>query len=93
MTVSATPGAACLFCIDGYMPAGSDRDLGELFERCPACESVCPACDGIAVFPARHHCLYCFTAALIDQRLAPVLCPGCTGVITLIDLDPPNPAS
>jgi hypothetical protein len=86
MTAPAT--AACLFCIDGNMPAGTDTDLGELYERCPACLPVCPACDGIAVFPARNHCLYCFTAALITKRLAPVLCPGCTGVITLVDLDP-----
>jgi hypothetical protein len=79
--------AACLFCIDGNMPAGSDTDLGELYERCPACVPVCRECDGIAVFPARTHCLYCFVAALIAQRLAPVLCPGCAGVITVIDLD------
>jgi hypothetical protein len=77
----------CRFCIDGNMPAGSDTDLGELYERCPACEPVCHECDGIAVFPARNHCLYCFIAALLDQRLAPVLCPGCAGVITVIDLD------
>ena len=85
MTTPTT--AACPFCIDGFMPAGSDDDLGELYERCPTCQPVCIDCDGIAVLPARHHCLYCFVAALLDQHLAPILCPGCTGVITVIDLD------
>jgi hypothetical protein len=83
-----TTALDCDYCIDGNMPAGSDADLGELYERCPACVPVCGACDGIAVFPARNHCLYCFTAALLDHRLAPVFCPGCTGVIAVIPLDP-----
>jgi hypothetical protein len=76
----------CPFCIDGNMPAGTDADLGELYERCLACAPVCADCDGLAVFPAAHHCLVCFIRVLLTRHLAPVLCPGCLGVITLIDI-------
>ena len=81
-----TTALDCCYCIDGNMPAGSNADLGDLFERCRVCTRVCGGCDGIAVFPVRNHCLYCFIAALLDERRAPVLCPGCTGVIKVIDL-------
>ena len=76
----------CAFCIDGNAPAGTDPDLGELYERCPACAPTCADCDGLAVFPAAYHCLVCFIRISLTQRLAPVLCPGCSGVITLIDI-------
>ncbi len=81
-----TTASGCSYCIDGNMPARCDTDLGELFTRCRVCKRVCHGCHGTAVFPVRHHCLYCLIAALLDRRRAPVLCPGCTGVITVIDL-------
>jgi hypothetical protein len=76
----------CPFCIDGNMPAGTDADLGPVYERCPACTPVCVDCDGLAVFPTAHHCLVCAIRVLLTRHLAPVLCPGCLGVITLIDI-------
>jgi hypothetical protein len=84
MTTNVTD---CRFCIDGYMPAGTDPDIGALYEHCPACTPACDGCDGIAVFPASTHCALCFIESLIAKRLGPIFCPRCQGVITLIDLD------
>jgi hypothetical protein len=83
-----TTAIDCRFCIDAIMPAGRDTAMGELFERCPACTPPCTGCDGIAVFPAIHDTPYRLLVALLPQRLAPIFCPGCLGVISLIDLDP-----
>jgi hypothetical protein len=77
----------CRFCIDGFMPAGTDPDIGALYERCPACTPACSGCDGIAVFPAATHCVVCFLESLLAKRLGAIFCPRCQGVITLIDLD------
>ena len=76
----------CRFCIDGNMPAGSDPDLGELYETCPVCRPACPGCDGLAVFPAAYDCQACFIDALNARGLGPMICPDCTGVISLVDL-------
>ena len=83
-----TTATDCRYCIDGHTPAGSDTDLGPLFERCPACIPACLECHGLAVFPADYDCPFCLIAALFVQRLGPVFCPGCTGVIAVIPLDP-----
>ena len=80
----------CRFCIDGFMPAGTDPDIGHLYEICPACQPTCSGCDGYAVFPATHHCLVCFVEALLAQHLGVILCPACLGVVTLVDLDNPT---
>jgi hypothetical protein len=77
----------CRYCIDSNMPAGSDPDIGALFERCPACTPVCPDCDGIAVFPATFDCLPCFIVSLLAKQLAPILCPGCLGVVAIIPIN------
>ena len=84
MTTNATD---CRFCIDGFTPAGTDPDIGALYEQCPACGPACASCDGIAVFPAATHCVLCFIEALLAKRLGAIFCPRCQGVITLIDLD------
>jgi hypothetical protein len=84
-----TVATECRYCIDGNMPAGTDADLGELYEICSVCAPICAHCDGLAVFPAAHHCLVCFIGVLLTQGLAPILCPGCNGVLAVI----PIPAS
>jgi hypothetical protein len=81
----------CLFCIDSNMPAGRDESMGELYERCPACCDPCPACDGLAVYPANYNSPLELVTDLLAQRLGPVFCPGCLGVIVLISLGPDRP--
>ena len=78
----------CLFCIDSNMPAGRDDAMGELFERCPECGVLCPCCDGYAVFPANYNSPLELITDLLVQRLGPVFCPGCLGVLALISLGP-----
>jgi hypothetical protein len=76
----------CLFCIDANMPAGRDESMGELFERCPECAIPCADCDGIAVYPANYRTPYELAYDLLIQRLCPVFCTGCTGVIAVVPL-------
>ncbi len=88
MTIPTAPTAACLFCIDSHMPAGRDDALDELFERCPACTPPCTDCDGIAVYPATYNSPLDLVTDLLAQRLGPVFCLGCLGVIAVISLGP-----
>jgi hypothetical protein len=83
-----TTALDCLYCIDSNMPAGRDESMGELFERCPACTPPCPSCDGLAVYPARYHSPMELVLVLLPQRLGPVFCPGCLGVLAVIPLGP-----
>ncbi len=78
----------CRYCIDGNMPAGRCDYMGELYERCPECSIPCPACDGIAVFPANYNTPVELVTDLLAFRLGPVFCPGCLGVLSLIFLGP-----
>jgi hypothetical protein len=85
-TPSRTPSTSdCALCIDGVMPAGTRDILGPVYQPCPRCAFTCPRCCGTAVFPAGWTCLDCFIGHLAENHgLAPVLCPGCEGVLTLI---------
>ena len=80
----------CLFCIESHMPAGRDTAMGELYERCPNCCPSCPDCHGYAVFPATYNSPRHLVYHLLTQRLGPVFCPGCYGVLTVISLEPPE---
>ncbi|MGW4942957.1 hypothetical protein ACWEOZ_15385 [Actinoplanes sp. NPDC004185] len=90
MTAAVTD---CRYCIDGHMPAGRDESLGELFERCPECAIPCADCDGLAVYPANYNSLLELVTDLLIQRLGPVFCPGCLGVIAVIPLGPTGACS
>jgi hypothetical protein len=78
--------SACPFCIDSNMPAGRDDAIGELFERCPECSEPCTDCDGLAVFPANYNSPFELVTDLLAQRLGPVFCTGCLGVLAVISL-------
>ena len=77
----------CAFCLDGFTPAGSAPILGDLYLSCTACHRACPACGGLAVFPAAYRDLGDFSAYLARHDLAAGLCPRCCGVLALLPLD------
>jgi hypothetical protein len=88
-TPPSTPD--CALCIDGVMPAGTHPVLGPVVQPCPTCAFVCHRCTGRGVFPATQHCLHCFVTDLAEHHgLAPLLCPGCHGVLALIPYPPPQ---
>jgi hypothetical protein len=84
--------AHCRYCIDRQMPAGRDRLLGELFERCPVCAAECAVCCGISVYPASYDTPTELVEDLATVRLTPVFCDGCNGVLAVVPLDPEVPA-
>lgn len=78
----------CRFCIDQQMPAGTDPDMGELFERCPMCAPICADCDGIAVYPALYDTPTEIVEDLATSGLTPIFCDGCHGVVAVVPQDP-----
>ena len=71
----------CLFCIDGFTPAGIHPILGAVYIRCSLCVEDCLGCDGHGMFPAYTQCPYCFIEALAALGLTAECCAGCDGVV------------
>ncbi len=74
---------ACLFCIDGLMPAGTDAVFGQTYRRCPNCLGTCRACDGVGFYPAERRCFEFLIDALYALGFEIDLCRHCLGVTDL----------
>ncbi len=74
---------ACLFCIDGLMPAGTDPVFGQTYRRCPNCIDTCPDCEGVGFYPAQMRYFESLVDALYALGFEIDLCRQCLGVIDL----------
>jgi hypothetical protein len=73
----------CLWCLGGYVPAGTHPILGLVYHACTNCTDQCPCCDGVGLFPADTTCPHCLLDALAAVGYTAVFCHTCAGVLTV----------
>ncbi len=76
----------CVWCIDGWTPAGLHAALGPVYRFCPTVTPVCADCADLSVFPADFDDPRTLALLLLSLGLAVVLCPGCLGVTAVLPL-------
>ncbi len=74
---------ACLLCIDGLMPAGTDAVFGQIYRQCPSCIGTCALCEGAGCYPAEMRCFEFLVDALDALGYEVDLCRGCCGITDL----------
>ncbi len=82
---NADTTAHCVWCIDGWTPAGLHPALGPVYRFCPTV-AICGDCADLSVFPADFHNPEHVAAALVGLGLAVVICPVCLGITAVIPL-------
>jgi hypothetical protein len=75
--------AICLWCVDGFAPAGTHSVLGAVYTICPNCVATCPCCGGAGLFSADTTCPHCLTDALATVGCTASFCHTCTGVLAV----------
>jgi hypothetical protein len=75
--------SGCLWCVDGFAPAGTHPVLGAVYVACPGCVPICPCCDGAGLFSADTTCPHCLVAALATVGCVAAFCHTCFGVLAV----------
>ena len=77
----------CPLCIDEWAP-GFHPCYGPHYTTCPACRPACPACRGVAMFPAANLTLPEIIERANRAGWLPIFCLSCAGVLRLYRLRP-----